>query len=84
MRKTKQTITPLDKPDEPPRVSLERFFSLIINVSDHPKSIYDALDYYFNEDVVKLDEGLVKKYYHSGIATDFAIPCNEFYLIVKS
>lgn len=59
--KTKQTITPLDKPDEPPRVSLERFFSLIINVSDHPKSIYDALDYYFNEDVVKLDEGLVKK-----------------------
>ena len=59
--KTKQTIVPLDKPDDPPRISLERFFSLIINVSDHPKSIYDALDYYFNEDVVKLDEGLVKK-----------------------
>ncbi|RLV89093.1 Ubiquitin carboxyl-terminal hydrolase 2 [Spathaspora sp. JA1] len=59
--KTKQTITSLDKPEEKPRVSLERFFSLIINVSDHPKSIYDALDYYFNEDVVKLDEGLFKR-----------------------
>ncbi|EGW34075.1 uncharacterized protein SPAPADRAFT_134218 [Spathaspora passalidarum NRRL Y-27907] len=59
--KTKQTITSLEKPDEKPRVSLERFFSLIINVSDHPKSIYDALDYYFNEDVVKLDEGLFKR-----------------------
>ncbi|RCK58839.1 Ubiquitin carboxyl-terminal hydrolase 2 [Candida viswanathii] len=58
--KTKQTITPLDKSFKS-RVSLERFFSLIINVSDHPKSIYDALDYYFNEDIVKLEEGLVKK-----------------------
>lgn len=34
---------------------------MIINVSDHPKSIYDALDYYFNDDIVKLEEGLVKK-----------------------
>lgn len=58
--KTKQTITPLDKSLES-RVSFERFFSLIINVSDHPKSIYDALDYYFNEDIVMLEEGLVKK-----------------------
>ncbi|KAG7661592.1 UBP2 [[Candida] subhashii] len=59
--KTKQTISPLDKPDGDSRVSLELFFSLIINVSDHPKSIYDALDYYFNEDVVKLDGGLFKR-----------------------
>ena len=58
--KTKQTITPLDKSLKS-RVSFERFFSLIINVSDHPKSIYDALDYYFNDDIVKLEEGLVKK-----------------------
>ncbi|KAI5954229.1 UBP2 [Candida jiufengensis] len=58
--KTKQTIQPIDKPDSI-RESTERFNSLIINVSDHPKSIYDALDNYFNEDLVKLEEGLVKK-----------------------
>ncbi|KAK6456448.1 uncharacterized protein RJT20DRAFT_128351 [Scheffersomyces xylosifermentans] len=63
--KTKQTITPIDESTSTingkPRISIERFFSLIINVSDHPKSIYDALDNFFNEDIVKLDEGLVKK-----------------------
>ncbi|KAI5962535.1 UBP2 [Candida pseudojiufengensis] len=58
--KTKQTIQPIDKPDSI-RESTERFNSLIINVSDHPKSIYDSLDNYFNEDLVKLEEGLVKK-----------------------
>lgn len=58
--KTKQTITPLDA-QEKERISYERFFSLIINVSDHPKDIYDSLDNYFSEDTVKLEEGLVKK-----------------------
>lgn len=57
--KTKQTITPLDS-DRPARSTMERFFSLIINVSDHPKNIYDALDNYFSENVVSLDEGKVK------------------------
>lgn len=59
--KTKQTITPIDNPNAKPRISLERFFSLIINVSDHPKDIYDSLDNYFSEDLVNLEEGLVKK-----------------------
>ncbi|CCG23364.1 Ubp2 protein [Candida orthopsilosis Co 90-125] len=62
--KTKQTIQPLESTDaktSQARVLTERFNSLIINVSDHPKSIYDALDNYFNEDTVKLEEGLAKK-----------------------
>lgn len=60
--KTKQTITPLDESkNQKARSSFERFFSLIINVGDHPKDIYDALDNYFNEDVVTLEEGEVKK-----------------------
>jgi len=59
--KTKQTIVPLDLTKDTPRISIERFFSLIINVSDHPKNIYDSLDNYFSEDLVKLDDGYVKK-----------------------
>lgn len=59
--KTKQTIIPLDSENKKPRISIERFFSLIINVSDHPKDIYDSLDNYFSEDLVNLEEGLVKK-----------------------
>lgn len=59
--KTKQTITPLGEEKANVRVSVERFFSLIINVGDHPKDIYDALDNYFNEDSVELEEGEVKK-----------------------
>lgn len=57
--KTKQTITPFDS-TKPSRSTMERFFSLIINVSDHPKDIYDALDNYFSENVVDLEEGTVK------------------------
>lgn len=60
--KTKQTITPLESgTNTKPRSSFERFFSLIINVSDHPKDIYDALDNYFIEDIMNLEEGKVKK-----------------------
>lgn len=58
--KIKQTITPLGD-SEKKRVSEERFFSLIINVGDHPKDIYDSLDNYFNDDIVSLEEGEVKK-----------------------
>lgn len=57
--KTKQTISPLDD-TKPARSTMERFFSLIINVSDHPKDIYDALDNYFSESIVDLEEGTVK------------------------
>lgn len=60
--KTKQTITPLHSASHQKlRSSIERFFSLIINVGDHPRDIYDALDNYFSEDVVALEEGEVKK-----------------------
>lgn len=58
--KTKQTITPINS-NIKARESFERFFSLIINVSDHPKDIYDSLDSYFSDDLVNLEEGLVKK-----------------------
>lgn len=58
--KTKQTITPLDG-TKLPRILTERFFSLIINISDHPKNIYDSLDTYFSEDVVELDGGKCRK-----------------------
>lgn len=59
--KTKQTITPLNGEEGKSRMSFERFFSLIINVGDHPKDIYDALDNYFNEDLVELEDGEAKK-----------------------
>lgn len=58
--KTKQTITPLDT-TKSPRVLTERFFSLIINISEHPKDIYDSLDTYFSEDLVELDGGQCRK-----------------------
>ena len=59
--KIKQTITPIENTEKKPRTSFERFFSLIINVSDNPKNIYDSLDNYFSEDLVKLEEGDCKK-----------------------
>lgn len=58
--KIKQTITPLNS-GKPARSSVERFSSLIINISDHPRNIYDALDNYFNADIFELEEGQVKK-----------------------
>lgn len=59
--KTKQMITPIDSNKAKARSTIERFSSLIVNISDKPKDIYDALDNYFNEDIVKLEEGMVKK-----------------------
>lgn len=59
--KTKQTITPMEGETQQARSSVERFFSLIINVGDHPKDLYDAMDNYFSEDIVDLEEGKVKK-----------------------
>lgn len=58
--KIKQTIEPLEGEGET-RSSIERFSSLIVNISDHPKDIYDALDNYFNADIISLESGLVKK-----------------------
>lgn len=57
--KTKQTILPLEG-NGPPRITTERFFSLIINVGDHPRNIYDTLDNYFGENKVNLGSEMVK------------------------
>lgn len=44
------------------RTKYERFLSLLVNVGDHPKDIYDALDLYFQNDFLNLEEyGDVKR-----------------------
>ncbi|VEU20709.1 DEKNAAC101529 [Brettanomyces naardenensis] len=65
--KTKQTLIPVDvhtkeeKPVGKPRSKIERFLNLIVNIGDHPKDIYDALDTYFTEDLLQLDNEEVKR-----------------------
>ncbi|CCE63264.1 hypothetical protein TPHA_0E01710 [Tetrapisispora phaffii CBS 4417] len=59
--KTKQSIIPLEK-SKPPRNKIERFLSLLVNIGDHPKNIYDALDLYFNDELLQMEEyGEVRK-----------------------
>lgn len=59
--KTKQEIVPLDTTKNI-RTKFERFLSLMVNVSDHPKNIYDALDAYFMDEKLTLEEyGEVQK-----------------------
>ncbi|EDO17315.1 hypothetical protein Kpol_1062p23 [Vanderwaltozyma polyspora DSM 70294] len=59
--KTKQSIIPLKNNNEI-RNKIERFVSLLVNVSDHPKDVYDALDLYFSDEYLTMDEyGEVKK-----------------------
>ncbi|GMF07557.1 unnamed protein product [Ambrosiozyma monospora] len=65
--KTKQTLTPVDTTtkeiieSKEARTKEERFLNLIVNIGDHPKDIYDALDTYFTEDLLQLDDGEVKR-----------------------
>ncbi|ODV95123.1 hypothetical protein PACTADRAFT_42612 [Pachysolen tannophilus NRRL Y-2460] len=65
--KTKQTLQPIDPETGSPltsgnvRSKVERFLSLLVNIGDHPKDIYDALDTYFTEDIINLDDGQVKR-----------------------
>ncbi len=60
--KTKQELIPLDGTKRgSKREKSERFLSLLVNVADHPQNIYDALDSYFQEDIVKLDDGEFKR-----------------------
>ena len=65
--KTKQTLIPYDvqarkaKPGNKPRTKIERFLNLIVNIGDHPKDIYDALDTYFTEDLLELENEEVKR-----------------------
>lgn len=53
--KTKQDIIPINDVDGV-RVKYERFLSLMVTISDHPRNIYDALDAYFMEEYLKLEE----------------------------
>lgn len=60
--KTKQTLVPLDPESSgKPRTKIERFLNLIVNIGDHPRDIYDALDTFFTEDILELDNEEVKR-----------------------
>ncbi|AOA63942.1 Ubiquitin carboxyl-terminal hydrolase 2 [Komagataella phaffii CBS 7435] len=65
--RTKQILQPVDKEtkenitDSSVRTKVERFVSLLVNIGDHPKDLYDALDTYFTEDLIDLDDGQVKR-----------------------
>lgn len=57
----KQKIVPLNMETEV-RTKIERFLSLLVNIGDHPKDIYDALDSYFSDEFLKMEEyGDVKR-----------------------
>lgn len=59
--KIKQTIIPLAKSTEI-RTKIERYLSLLVNIGDHPKDIYDALDSYFSDERLTMAEyGDVKR-----------------------
>lgn len=57
----KQTIIPLANETQT-RTKIERFSSLLVNIGDHPKDIYDALDLYFSDERLTMAEyGEVKR-----------------------
>lgn len=59
--KIKQTIIPLANSAEV-RTKVERYLSLLVNIGDHPKDIYDALDSYFSDEHLTMAEyGEVKR-----------------------
>ncbi|CCH58439.1 hypothetical protein TBLA_0A06470 [Henningerozyma blattae CBS 6284] len=59
--KTKQSIIPLNH-NSNERIKVERFLSLLVNITDHPKDIYDALNQYFADEFLTMEEyGDVKK-----------------------
>ena len=59
--KTKQDIIPI-RDSHGVRVKYERFLSLMVTISDHPRNIYDALDVYFMDEYLNLEEyGDVRK-----------------------
>ncbi|ESX00072.1 hypothetical protein KL918_005220 [Ogataea parapolymorpha] len=65
--KTKQILMPVDPVTKEElssaraRTKEERFLNLIVNIGDHPRDIYDALDTYFTEDLLQLDNEEVKR-----------------------
>lgn len=54
--KTKQTLAS-EKDGTNRREKTERFSSLLVDVADGPRDLYDALDSCFGEDIVKLEDG---------------------------
>lgn len=52
---TKQSIVPLSATNKV-RTKVERFLSLLINIGDHPKDIYDAFDSYFKDEYLTMEE----------------------------
>lgn len=65
--KTKQRLVPVDSRTKEEllngnvRTKVESFLNLIVNIGDHPKDIYDALDTFFTEDLLELEDGEVKR-----------------------
>lgn len=65
--KTKQRLVPVNSvtkeeiPDGIVRTKIESFLNLIVNIGDHPKDIYDALDTFFTEDLLELENEEVKR-----------------------
>ncbi|CCF58154.1 hypothetical protein KAFR_0D05070 [Kazachstania africana CBS 2517] len=53
--KTKQEIVPLSDISKT-RTKYEGFSSLLVNISDHPRDIYDALESSFASEFLKMDE----------------------------
>ncbi|KAG5357980.1 Ubiquitin carboxyl-terminal hydrolase 2 [Yarrowia sp. B02] len=55
---TKQVLQPVNTNDTSKRrEKTERFLSLLVDVADGPRDLYDALDSYFGHDLVSLSDG---------------------------
>lgn len=55
---TKQVLQPVNTDDASKRrEKTERFLSLLVDVADGPRDLYDALDSYFGHDLVSLSDG---------------------------
>lgn len=55
---TKQVLQPInDTATSKRREKTERFLSLLVDVADGPRDLYDALDSYFGHDLVSLSDG---------------------------
>lgn len=52
-----QTLQPMDPSTGTPRKKRERFSSIMVDVSEGPTTIYDALAKFFSSDIVTLSEG---------------------------
>lgn len=58
--KTKQTLES-ESDGSNHREKTERFSSLLVDVAEGPRDLYDALDSYFGEDIMKLEDGETRR-----------------------